>query len=149
MEASLAKFKTGAGSFQSVIAELVAAVDVERKQLEESRRRLEEERQAWEQERKVGRKGASSRTWLGCPSRFPRPARTRLSPRPPPHSPRHLRCHPPQLLLPKPFTHAPHKQPQPHPYPSPYTSFPSQPPPKSALTALITPTARPGGAVRL
>ncbi len=130
MESSLAKFKAGAGSFQSVIAELVTAVDVERKQLEESRRRLEEERQAWEQERKVGGKGVSSLAQQGPrPSRrpsqlstYPR-CRTKQNPHasvlaPQPHRP----LSPPQQL--HPFTSGTPLHPPPQRLPRPHSTHP-------------------------
>jgi hypothetical protein len=51
MDVALSRFKAGASSFHSLIAELVAATEAERKTLEEARRQLEEERLAWELER--------------------------------------------------------------------------------------------------
>ncbi|KXZ47365.1 hypothetical protein GPECTOR_36g87 [Gonium pectorale] len=51
MDVAITKFKTGANSFQSLINDMLAATEAERKALAEERRRLEEERQAWETER--------------------------------------------------------------------------------------------------
>ncbi|GFR52703.1 hypothetical protein Agub_g15332 [Astrephomene gubernaculifera] len=51
LDLALSRFKTGASSFNSLISDLVAATEAERKALEEARRQLEEERLAWEQER--------------------------------------------------------------------------------------------------
>ncbi|KAG2497186.1 hypothetical protein HYH03_004775 [Edaphochlamys debaryana] len=51
MESALGKFKAGAASFDSLIRELVAATEAERKGLEEQRLALEEERACWELER--------------------------------------------------------------------------------------------------
>ncbi|GIL75612.1 hypothetical protein Vretimale_15136 [Volvox reticuliferus] len=51
MDVALSRFKAGASSFHTLIGELVAATEAERKALEEARRQLEEERSQWELER--------------------------------------------------------------------------------------------------
>lgn len=51
MDVALSRFKAGASSFNTLISELVAATELERKALEDARRQLEEERLAWDLER--------------------------------------------------------------------------------------------------